>query len=93
MSERNASRMSVFSLTNHFARLYLNRSWYSLSRLVTRVLGNFYLANSEGEEIMIEKTLVFRRCNDGKLRLSTHKSALPYDRRSDVCNADGREIM
>jgi hypothetical protein len=42
-------------------------------------MGNFYLANSEGEEIMVEKTLVFRRCGDGKLRLCAHKSALPYD--------------
>ena len=42
-------------------------------------MGNFYLTNSEGKEIMVEKTLVFRRCSDGKLRLCTHKSALPYD--------------
>jgi hypothetical protein len=42
-------------------------------------MGNFYLTNSEGEEIMVEKTLVFRRCRDGKLRLCAHKSALPYD--------------
>jgi hypothetical protein len=42
-------------------------------------MGNFYLTNSTGEEIMVEKTLVFRRCSDGKLRLCTHKSALPYD--------------
>src|ERR1700674_2882190 len=32
-------------------------------------MGNFYLTNSEGDEIMVEKTLVFRRCSDGKLRL------------------------
>jgi hypothetical protein len=42
-------------------------------------MGNFYLTNSEGKEIMVEKTLVFRRCSDGRLRLCTHKSALPYD--------------
>ena len=42
-------------------------------------MGNFYLTNSEGKEITVEKTLVFRRCSDGKLRLCTHKSALPYD--------------
>ena len=42
-------------------------------------MGNFYLTNSEGKEIMVEKTLVFRRCSDGKLRLCAHKSALPYD--------------
>jgi hypothetical protein len=42
-------------------------------------MGNFYLTNSEGKEIMVEKTLVFRRCSDGKLRLCAHKSALPFD--------------
>lgn len=42
-------------------------------------MGNFYLTNSAGEEITVEKTLAFRRCSDGKLRLCVHKSALPYD--------------
>ena len=42
-------------------------------------MGNFYLTNAAGEEIMVEKTFVFRRCRDGKLRLCAHKSALPYD--------------
>ena len=42
-------------------------------------MGNFYLTSSEGEEIMVEKTLVFRRCSDGKLRLCAHKSAMPHD--------------
>lgn len=42
-------------------------------------MGNFYLTSSAGEEIMVEKTLVFRRCDDGKLRLCAHKSALPFD--------------
>ena len=42
-------------------------------------MGNFYLANIEDKEIVVEKTLVFRRCRKGKLRLCAHKSALPYD--------------
>jgi hypothetical protein len=42
-------------------------------------MGNFYLTSSEGEEIVVEKTLVFRRCRDGTLRLCAHKSALPFD--------------
>ncbi len=46
---------------------------------VAITMGNFYLTNNEGKEITVEKTLVFRRCSDGKLRLCTHKSALPYD--------------
>jgi hypothetical protein len=42
-------------------------------------MGNFYLTEIEGKEVMVEKTLVFRRCNDSKLRLCAHKSALPFD--------------
>jgi hypothetical protein len=28
---------------------------------------------------MVDKTFVFKRCEDGKLRLIVHKSALPFD--------------
>lgn len=42
-------------------------------------MGNVYLTNGKGEEVMVDKTFVFRKCQDGKLRLCVHKSALPYD--------------
>ena len=42
-------------------------------------MGNVYLTNSKGDEVMVDKTFVFRRCSDGKLRLCVHKSALPFD--------------
>lgn len=42
-------------------------------------MGNVYLTNAEGEEVMVDKTFVFRRCTDGKLRLCVHKSALPFE--------------
>jgi hypothetical protein len=42
-------------------------------------MGNVYLTNSKGEEVKVDKTFVFRRCSDGRLRLCAHKSALPYD--------------
>lgn len=42
-------------------------------------MGNVYLTNVKGEEVMVDKTFVFRRCKDGKLRLCVHKSALPFD--------------
>src|SRR5580692_12023539 len=32
-------------------------------------MGNFYLTNIEGQDIVVEKTLAFRQCGDGKLRL------------------------
>ena len=41
-------------------------------------MGNVYLRNTAGEEVMVEKTFVFRRCADSRLRLCVHKSALPY---------------
>ena len=42
-------------------------------------MGNVYFTNSKGEEVMVDKTFVFRRCSDGKLRLCVHKSSLPFD--------------
>ncbi len=41
-------------------------------------MGNVYLTNAQGEEVMVDKTFVFRRGKDSKLRLCTHKSALPF---------------
>ena len=41
-------------------------------------MGNVFLVNAVGEEVMVDKTFVFRRCADGRLRLCVHKSALPY---------------
>jgi hypothetical protein len=41
-------------------------------------MGNVFLVNAAGEEVMVDKTFVFRRCADGRLRLCVHKSALPY---------------
>jgi len=32
-------------------------------------VGNVYLQNAVGDEIMVDKTFVFRRCRDGRLRL------------------------
>lgn len=46
---------------------------------VAITMGNVYLRNAKGEEAMVDKTFVFRRGSDGKLRLCVHKSSLPYD--------------
>lgn len=46
---------------------------------VAITMGNVYLTNAKGEEVMVDKTFVFRKCPDGKLRLIAHKSALPFD--------------
>jgi hypothetical protein len=40
-------------------------------------MGNIHLTNAAGDKVTVDKTFVFRRCDDGKLRLIVHKSALP----------------
>lgn len=42
-------------------------------------MGNVWLTDKQGNEIMVDKTFVFKKGADGKLRLIVHKSALPYD--------------
>jgi hypothetical protein len=42
-------------------------------------MGNVYLTSEKGEQVVVDKTFVFRKCPDGKLRLIAHKSALPFD--------------
>lgn len=42
-------------------------------------MGNVYLTDKSGKEIMVDKTFVFKRGADGKLRLIVHKSSLPFD--------------
>ncbi|MBX9627058.1 MAG: hypothetical protein K2X82_24870 [Gemmataceae bacterium] len=46
---------------------------------VAITMGNVYVTDAKGNEVMVDKTFVFRRCKDGKLRLCVHKSALPFD--------------
>ncbi|MCZ2341575.1 MAG: hypothetical protein LC104_07230 [Bacteroidales bacterium] len=42
-------------------------------------MGNVFFTDAKGSEVKVDKTFVFRRCADGKLRLIVHKSALPFD--------------
>ncbi|HTQ39291.1 MAG TPA: hypothetical protein VMJ32_09695 [Pirellulales bacterium] len=42
-------------------------------------MGNVYLTDADGNRVTVDKTFVFRRCSDGKLRLVVHKSSLPFD--------------
>jgi hypothetical protein len=41
-------------------------------------MGNVWVTAKDGTEVKVDKTFVFRKCDDGKLRLIVHKSALPY---------------
>ena len=42
-------------------------------------MGNVYLTDKEGNEIFVDKTFVFRKTDDGKVRLIVHNSSLPHN--------------
>lgn len=41
-------------------------------------MGNVWVTAKDGKEVMVDKTFVFKKGDDGKLRLIVHKSALPF---------------
>lgn len=42
-------------------------------------MGNVWLTAKDGSEVKVDKTWVFKKGKDGKLRIIVHKSALPYN--------------
>ncbi len=45
---------------------------------VAITMGNVWVTDKEGNEVMVDKTWVFRKGKDGKLKIIVHKSALPF---------------
>ena len=41
-------------------------------------MGNVWVTKKDGTEVMVDKTFVFKKGADGKLRLIVHKSSLPF---------------
>jgi len=41
-------------------------------------MGNVWVTGKDGKEVMVDKTWVFKKGKDGKLRIIIHKSALPF---------------
>ena len=41
-------------------------------------MGNVWVTKQDGTEVMVDKTFVFKKSEDGKLRLIAHNSSLPY---------------
>jgi hypothetical protein len=41
-------------------------------------MGNVWVTDKDGNEIMVDKTWVFKKGDDGKLRIIVHKSAMPF---------------
>lgn len=45
---------------------------------VAITMGNVWVTDKNGKEVMVDKTWVFKKGKDGKLRIIVHKSALPF---------------
>ena len=45
---------------------------------VAITMGNVWVTDKKGKEIMVDKTWVFKKGKDGKLKIIVHKSALPF---------------
>jgi len=45
---------------------------------VAITMGNVWVTDKDGNEVMVDKTWVFRKGKDAKLRIIVHKSALPF---------------
>lgn len=42
-------------------------------------MGNVWVTDKDGNKVMVDKTFVFKKGEDGKLRIIVHKSSLPFD--------------
>jgi hypothetical protein len=45
---------------------------------VAITMGNVWVTDKSGNEVMVDKTWVFKKGKDGKLRIIVHKSSLPF---------------
>ena len=78
---QTSQRTQVFALRRWVKVWYDNNATENGIQIhgdIAITMGNVYLQNAAGDEVMVDKTFVFRLCHDGKLRLCVHKSALPY---------------
>ncbi|MGF1636987.1 MAG: hypothetical protein ACFCUU_07940 [Cyclobacteriaceae bacterium] len=45
---------------------------------VAITMGNVFVTDKDGNEVMVDKTWVFKKGDDGQLRIIVHKSSLPF---------------
>lgn len=45
---------------------------------VAITMGNVWVTGKDGKEVMVDKTWVFKKDKDGKLKIIVHKSSLPF---------------
>jgi hypothetical protein len=55
-----------------------NKAGIQIYGSVAITMGNVWVTDKAGKEVMVDKTWVFKKGKDGKLRIIVHKSALPY---------------
>ncbi len=46
---------------------------------VAITMGNVWVTDKDGNEVMVDKTWVYKKGKDGKLRIIVHKSSLPFN--------------
>ncbi|MCH7403619.1 hypothetical protein ACFOUP_13425 [Belliella kenyensis] len=56
-----------------------NKQGIQIYGSVAITMGNVWVMDKEGNEVMVDKTWVFKKGEDGKLRIIVHKSSLPYN--------------
>lgn len=49
-----------------------------ISGTVAITMGNVWVTDKDGNEVMVDKTWVFKKGKDGKLRIIVHNSSLPF---------------
>ncbi len=69
---------SGFALKGWKKVTYDNSGGIIIDGDIAMTMGNVFLTDSKGNKIMVDKTFVFKRGPDGKLRIVLHKSALPF---------------
>lgn len=56
----------------------LNNEGIQIYGSVAITMGNVWVTGKDGKEVMVDKTWVFKKGKDGKLRIIVHKSSLPF---------------
>ncbi|MDK3157878.1 hypothetical protein QPK87_15035 [Kamptonema cortianum] len=69
---------SGFALKNWKKVTYDNSGGIVIDEDIAMTMGNVFLTDGKGNKVMVDKTFVFKRAPDGKLRIVLHKSALPF---------------
>ena len=71
-----------FALTPWFKARYDNagdeNKGIQIYGSVAITMGNVWVTDKNGKEVMVDKTWVFKKGKDGKLRIIVHKSSLPF---------------